>query len=209
MSLVLTACAGSTASESAGDELPADAPVVAFYGDSYTLGTGATDSSRRWSTRIAESRGWREVNPSMNALGFVAHREAFGVDLPDQIIRAEPDIVFITMGLNDAYSFPEPGADVRAAIDDDFARLHRALPDARFIVVEPFWYTEVQPPSLAVVTGWVKDAATDIGADYVAGASSWIQGRAGEMASDAQHPNDHGYDLMTERMDAALRELGL
>ena len=26
------------------------APVVAFYGDSYTLGTGASDPSRRWST---------------------------------------------------------------------------------------------------------------------------------------------------------------
>lgn len=189
--------------------MPDDAPVVAFYGDSYTLGTGASDSSHRWSTRIAAERGWREVNPSMNALGFVAHREAFGVDLPAQIIEADPDIVFVTMGLNDAYSFPEPGPDVRAAIDDDFARLSGALPDARFIVVEPFWYTEVQPESLAVVTGWVKSAAERIDADYITGASSWIQGREGEMASDGQHPNDHGYDIMTEKMDAALRDIGV
>lgn len=204
---VLAGCAPSA--DPKGTSLPEDAPVVAFYGDSYTLGTGATDSSHRWSTRISEQRGWREVNPSMNALGFVAHREAFGVDLPAQIIEADPDIVFITMGLNDAYSYAEPGPDVRAAIDDDFDRLHSALPDARFIVVEPFWYTAVQPQSLDVVTEWVKAAADEIDADYIAGASSWIQGREGEMASDGQHPNDVGYDLMTEKMDAALRGLGL
>ena len=29
-----------------------DAPLVAFYGDSYTLGTGALDPSNRWSTVI-------------------------------------------------------------------------------------------------------------------------------------------------------------
>src|SRR5688572_14489922 len=52
--LLLGACspAGDTGRPEA--VLPEDAPVVAFYGDSYTLGTGASDSSLRWSTRICE-----------------------------------------------------------------------------------------------------------------------------------------------------------
>ena len=29
------------------------------------------------------------------------------------------------------------------------------------------------------------------------------------MASDGLHPNDAGYEEMTQKMDAALRELGL
>ena len=77
--LLLSACAPQSAgSPGAASD---NAPLVAFYGDSYTLGTGATDASRRWSTRIAESRGWREYNPSMNGLGFVNNREALRADL--------------------------------------------------------------------------------------------------------------------------------
>ena len=44
---------------------------VAFYGDSYTLGTGASDIDKRWSTVISEQRGWSEFNPSVNGLGFI------------------------------------------------------------------------------------------------------------------------------------------
>ncbi|SFS06938.1 Lysophospholipase L1 [Microbacterium sp. cf046] len=203
IALLLTACApaSGTASE--------DRPLVAFYGDSYTLGTGASDPSERWSTRISESRGWREFNPSRNGLGFVNNRDALRADLPGQIIDADPDIVIITMGLNDVFSYDRVGEGMREQIEDDFDRLRTALPDAAFVVVEPFWYTAERPDSLEVIIEWVRDAADDIGAEYVPGASSWIQGRRGEMAADGLHPNDEGYDLITQRIDAALRELGL
>ena len=53
------------------------------------------------------------------------------------------------------------------------------------------------------------DIAERYGADYIPGASTWIQGREGEMAADGLHPNDEGYAEMTRRMEAALLELGL
>lgn len=205
--LLLSACAPqSDRSPGAASD---NAPLVAFYGDSYTLGTGATDASRRWSTRIAESRGWREFNPSMNGLGFVNNREALRADLPGLIIEAEPDIVIITMGLNDIFSYESEGGGIRRQIERDFERLRTELPDARFVVVEPFWYTRERPESLDVIIGWVEDAAAELGADYVPGASYWIQGRKGEMAADGVHPNDAGYDLLFRRMDAALTDVGL
>ncbi|WP_438354046.1 SGNH/GDSL hydrolase family protein [Microbacterium sp. CJ88] len=187
---------------------PGDGPIVAFYGDSYTLGTGASDPSKRWSTRISAERGWREVNPSVNGLGFVNHRDARH-DLPGEVIAAHPDIVFVTMGLNDAFSYDRAADEIHQQIGADLTRLHDALPDARFIVVEPFWYTAVRPPALEQIIAWVREGAASIGADYIPGASSWIQGRDGEMASDGLHPNDSGYDLMTRKMDAALTVLGL
>ena len=55
-----------------------NATRVAFYGDSYTLGTGASDESKRWSTIICQERGWSEFNPSVNGLGFVNNRCTFG-----------------------------------------------------------------------------------------------------------------------------------
>jgi lysophospholipase L1-like esterase len=201
--IVLAACSSPAAPVPSGT-----GPVVAFYGDSYTLGTGASDPSLRWSTRISAERGWREVNPSVNGLGFVNNRDARR-DLPGDVIAARPDIVFVTMGLNDVFSYDVAAGEIRRRIHEDLTRLREALPQARFIVVEPFWYTAERPSALETIIGWVKDEAAAIGADYIPGASHWIQGREGEMAADGLHPNDHGYDEMTRKMDAALAALGL
>lgn len=181
---------------------------VAFYGDSYTLGTGASAVENRWSTIICQERGWDEFNPSENGLGFVNNRTAFA-DLPDLVIAAEPDIVFITMGLNDNFSFDRYPDEIAAAITSDFAKLADALPDARFIVVEPFWYTDERPDSVEIIIGWVRDAADAIDADYIPGASHWIEGHPEWMASDGLHPNDDGYAEMADRMDAELTRIGL
>lgn len=202
---LLTACS----SPATGTDVPdPDAPVVAFYGDSYTLGTGASDPANRWSTIISADRGWTEFNPSVNGLGFVNNRE-FAPDLPALVIAQDPDIVFVTMGLNDNFSYARGAERIRTAIDDDFDLLAESLPDARFVVVEPFWYTDERPASVEVIIGWVREAADRIGADWVPGASRWIEGHPEWMAADGLHPNDDGYAEMARRMDAALTELGL
>jgi lysophospholipase L1-like esterase len=207
---VLAACASPSPSTDATSMLPADAPLIAFYGDSYTRGTGASSPSLRWSTRIAESRGWREFNPSVDGLGFINNRTIFGDgDLPAMIIEQQPDLIMVTMGLNDNFSFPFAADEIEAQIETDLTRLREGVPDARIIVVEPFWYTAERPESVGIIASWVRDAAAEIGADYISGASTWIAGRDGEMAADGLHPNDEGYALMTRRMDAALLELGL
>ena len=84
-----------------------------------------------------------------------------------------------------------------------------ALPDARFVVVEPFWYSDDRPASLDAIIGWVHDATDGIGADWIPDASHWIEHHPEWMASDGLHPNDAGYAEMARRMDAALTGLGL
>jgi len=185
-----------------------DAPLVAFYGDSYTLGTGASDRSHRWSTIICTDRGWSEFNPSVNGLGFVNNRRE-DVDLPTQVIAQHPDIVFVTMGLNDNFSYSFAADEIRRTIDTDLQHLKAELPGARIIVVEPFWYSDDRPESLGVIIGWVHDSADEIGAEWVPDASHWIEGHPEWMAADGLHPNDDGYAEMARRMDAALTELGL
>lgn len=213
--LLLAACAGAPASDRAGEALPADAPVVAFYGDSYTLGTGASSPERRWSSMIAADRGWAEFNPSVNGLGFVTNREPGlggpGTDLVEAIVTHEPapDLVFVTMGLNDNFSMPSRADDIRAAIDADLQRLSEELPDARLVVVEPFWYTDERPESVEQIIAWVRAGAERVDADWIAGASHWIEGHPDWMADDGLHPNDEGYAEMARRMDAELRAIGL
>jgi lysophospholipase L1-like esterase len=183
---------------------------VAFYGDSYTLGVGASSAEQRWSTAICAERGWREFNPSINGIGFVRNRRNFGDgDLPSQIIASQPDIVFVTLGLNDNFGFATDAERIRVQISTDLEYLRLALPLIRFIVVEPFWYTDDRPDSLSVITGWVKAAAQYIGADYVIGASHWLEHHPEWMAADGLHPNDTGYAEMAARMDDALAALGL
>jgi lysophospholipase L1-like esterase len=208
--LLLAACApaDSGLDSDGGAVTDPDAPLAAFYGDSYTLGTGASDPANRWSSVICRDRGWREFNPSVNGLGFVNNRRP-QIDLPSLVIEQDPDIVFVTMGLNDNFSYAAYGDDIQDAIDADLQRLESELPEARFIVVEPFWYTDLRPDSLGVIIGWVHDAADEIGADWVPDASHWLEGHPEWMASDGLHPNDDGYAEMARRMDAALAELGL
>jgi lysophospholipase L1-like esterase len=183
---------------------------VAFYGDSYTLGVGATSAALRWSTIICAERSWREFNPSVNGLGFVRNRRNFGDgDLPSQIIANAPDIVFVTLGLNDNFGFAEESNQIRVQVSTDLEYLRLALPMARFIVVEPFWYTDDRPDSLSIITGWVKAAAEFIDADYIVGASHWLEHHPEWMAPDGLHPNDAGYAQMAVHMDAALGALGL
>lgn len=203
---LLTACSSSPAGL---DDAPdPEAPVVAFYGDSYTLGTGASDPANRWSTIICADRGWTEFNPSVNGLGFVNNRR-LAADLPSLIVEQQPDIVFVTMGLNDNFSYASGAERIREAIDDDLDFLTTQLPDARFIVVEPFWYTDERPESVEIIIGWVRDAADRVGADWIPDASHWIEGHPEWMAADGLHPNDAGYAEMTRRMDAELTLLGL
>ncbi|MGY6498833.1 MAG: SGNH/GDSL hydrolase family protein [Microcella sp.] len=212
--LSLAACA-AIPPEPAATSIPpeGEGPIVAFYGDSYTLGTGATSDLARWATIISADRGWRELNPSVNGLGFINNRTVFGEgDLPSIIIDASPEIVIVTMGLNDNFAYkrrPDDRDRIREQIGIDLERLRDGLPGARIIVVEPFWYTDERPDSVETIIGWVREGAEQIDAEFIAGASRWIEGRPELMAADGLHPNDDGYAVMAERMDAELAELGL
>ena len=201
----VTAPPGQAASPSAGQ------PVAAFYGDSYTRGTGASSPERRWSSIVASERGWFEFNPSVDGLGYVNNRELAAEDLVEQIVEHEPapDIVIVTMGLNDNFSMPSRAEEIEAAIHDDLQRLREELPDARLVVVEPFWYTDERPESVERIVGWVEDAAADVEADYIAGASRWLEGHPEWMSDDVIHPNDEGYAEIARRMDEELDRLGL
>ena len=202
--------AGVTACAAVPTTPEGDGLVVAFYGDSYTLGMGASEQSKRWSTIICEQRGWAEFNPSVAGLGYVNNRHVMGDgDLPSLIIEQDPSIVIVTMGLNDNFSFDVAGREIRQQIADDLDRLSTELPEARIIAVEPFWYADDRPRSVGTIAGWVMDAAARIDADYIAGASRWLEGHPEWMSWDGLHPNDEGYAELASRMDAELTRLGL
>ena len=211
--LALTACTMPVTSAPGQAESPSAGQVIAaFYGDSYTRGTGASSPERRWSTIVSAERDWFEFNPSVDGLGFVVNRDfVAGDDLVDQIVDHEPapDVVIVTMGLNDNFAMPADSDAIEAAIAADLERFSAELPDARLVVVEPFWYQDERPESVAQIIAWVEAAAERVGADHIAGASRWIEGHPEWMSSDTIHPNDDGYAEIARRMDEELERLGL
>jgi lysophospholipase L1-like esterase len=207
--LVVAALTGCSPSEPGSPSHPPGQPVVAFYGDSYTRGTGASDPALRWSTQVCDDRGWSEYNPSVDGLGYVNHRDILEDDLVDLIVAGNPDIVIVTMGLNDNFAMPDEADAIESAIHADIDTFAERLPDARLVVVEPFWYTDARPASVDTIIDWVRDAAADAGADYIPGASHWIEGHPEWIAADGIHPNDVGYAEIAGRMDEELTKLGL
>ena len=154
----------------------------------------------RWSTVICEQRGWTEFNPSVNGLGFVNNRSTFGDgDLPDQIIEQQPDIVFVTMGLNDNFSYARAAEQIRAQIDDG----PRPAWSRRCPTRASSWSSRSGTPtsareSVEIIIDWVHESADRIGADWIPGASHWIEGHPEWMAADGLHPNDDGYAEMAK-----------
>lgn len=146
----------------------------------------------------------------MNGLGFVYNRSSLpGQDLVQRIIDDDPDIVIVTMGLNDNFSMPAAADQIREAITDDLTTFANDLPEARIVVVEPFWYTDARPESVDQIIGWVQAGAAAIDADYIAGASRWIEGHPEWIGPDGLHPSDEGYAEIAARMDIELGLLGL
>jgi len=209
--IALSGCAAvATSDESVMAAATSGGVRVAFYGDSYTKGSGTSEPELRWSTLLSQQHGWSEFNPSVSGLGFLRKRTLFGAgDLPSLIIAENPDIVIVAMGLNDNFTFDSVSGELPDQILRDFDRLSTELPDAQLIVVEPFWYTDERPRSVEVIISWVEDAAAEVGADYIPGASRWLEGHPEWMASDGLHPNDAGHAELAKRMDQALRTLGL
>jgi lysophospholipase L1-like esterase len=190
-----------------GDAAPSGT-VVAFYGDSYTFGDQASSPDARWSSILCEQQGWFEVNPSVNGLGFVANR--FLTDAVGEIIEADPDLIIVTMGLNDTFIAEDRLDELETAIIDDFRRFRSEAPQARLVVVEPFWIPGPQSAGFRLVADAVEEAAAEVDADFVAGAGDWLAGHPEWRADEPyRHPNDAGYAEIARRMTIELESLGV
>lgn len=185
------------------DPVPAGS-VAAFYGDSLTFGLGATSPEQRWSSLLCARREWTEVNPSVSGLGFVQART--GLDLPQQIVAAAPDLVLVTLGHNDLLLVDDRGAEVKAAIESDLALLRAGLPEALIVVFALFSPLTFEPPQVTSVNGWLRAAAADVGATFVPKSSGWLVGHP-EWTVDGIHLSDRGNAELAALVDDELRRV--
>lgn len=185
------------------DPVPAGS-TVAFYGDSLTVGLGASSPAQRWSTLLCASRGWTEVNPSVSGLGFVKGRGT--TDLPGRIVASGADLVLVALGHNDLLLLDERGSELEAAITADLLALRAGLPDACIVVFALFSPLPFEPRQVTTLNGWLRVAAEAVDGVFVSASAGWLVGHP-DWTIDGIHFSDAGNAAIAALVDAELRRV--
>jgi acyl-CoA thioesterase-1 len=178
-------------------------------GDSYTIGTGASDASHSWPSIIARRLDAELTNPAVNGfttLDLIKH------ELP-LVQRLKPDFVTVLIGVNDL---------VQGRTVDQYrkslATIYDALPRRVAAVSIPTWsYTPAAAgfggaEHVQRLTGIFNDAARD---EAEARGFEWVDitqastsgiGTKGWIADDELHPGDAQYAAWAEAIWSAICE---
>ncbi|GAA2577193.1 SGNH/GDSL hydrolase family protein [Microbacterium binotii] len=178
-----------------------------FIGDSYTHGTGASNKDNRWSTIVAQAKGWTEDNEALGGTGFVTTSGVNGCgrdycatygEVIDSLTDATPSIVVIAGGQNDFRAYSADPDTVSNAIRSTYEKARARFPDARMISVGPTIIGDVS----ATVQGFdsvVREAAASVGAEYVNMIDPDVLDRSMD-AGDGGHVNDTGHRAIADRV---------
>jgi lysophospholipase L1-like esterase len=176
-------------------------------GDSYTIGTGASDDSRSWPSIIAERLQAELTNPAVN--GFTT-LDLIRDELP-YLQRVRPDLVSVLIGVNDLVQGRTPDQYRKSlqAIYDRVAALN--LPEGRAVAVSiPSWSFVPAAADFGGsdrvnrMTGIFNEVARE---EATARRFDWIDiteasrsgiGSPGWIASDRLHPGDAQYAAWAE-----------
>ena len=183
-------------------------------GDSYTIGTGASDESHSWPSIIASRLGAELTNPAVNGyttLDLIEH------ELP-LVRRLQPDFMTVLIGVNDLVQGRTADEYRRslARIYDEVA----SLPEARVAAVSiPMWsyvpaaaefggrdYAEKLTRTFNGVAQEEVRARNFMWVDISDASASGV-GTKNWIASDQLHPGDAQYAAWAEAIWSALKEL--
>lgn len=176
-------------------------PVAAFLGDSFTTGTGAGSTSKRWTSLVAASQGWQELNYGVGGTNY-------GTDGPNStaqsyaerltsIIISSPNIVVVSSAGNSM------GQGQEEAITETFETLRDGLPEAQLIATSPYTRSGDFPDQLREFGDEIRDAVEAVDGRYV-DIGHPLGNRSGVMSDDGVHPNAEGYKLIADAVEAEL-----
>lgn len=174
--------------------------VVAFIGDSYTVGAGASSPAHRWSSLVAQHFGWVETNLGVGGTGYAASPPYLG--RVGVAAAVHPAAVVVSGGFNDLVHGVTGPAFQQAAFAT-FAALRRALPHARIVAIRPFYPAGPSVPAVAAFAAYVRQAVVAVGGVYL-DIGSPLRGKQAAMAPDQVHPNDVGYQLLAQAIEGAV-----
>jgi lysophospholipase L1-like esterase len=176
---------------------------VAFLGDSYAFGHGASQPSKRWANLVSASKGWREANLSQEATNYSTAGEPGFTSYTARlsaVVATGAQIVVVSGGRGDV---GVGSARFRSDVRGTFAGIRAGLPEARLIVVSPTWGNDPAPARLVALISIVKDEAARAGATYL-DIGEPLYGHLAMMDVDGWHPNDAGHAAIAAAVEKAL-----
>jgi lysophospholipase L1-like esterase len=193
----------SATSAPASPSVAAALPVVAFLGDDFTDGVGATSPATRWSSLVAEHYGWDEKNFGVAGTGYSTRGTAGGTPYTVRVAAlaaTAPSIVIVAGGRFDIESANGPTA-IKAGVTATFTALRAALPKAVIIAESPQWPLTKPPATLALVAADVKAAVAAVGGQYL-DIGEPLYGLPADVGPHSL-PNDAGYDALAKAFETA------
>lgn len=193
---------------SASTEETEEPLTVAFLGDSYTTGTGASSDEQKWTTIVAQTAGWSESNFGSDDTGYVAAPFVEGEQLLsygdriDAVIEKSPEVIIISGGRNDVGQDP---ALVRQEALELFTQLTEQLPETSVLVLSPWWDASEPPFEFSQIVESIGSAAEEANVSYIDTGLPLTDPAL--IAADGVHPNDDGYAAIAEAVTAALSRL--
>ena len=205
-----TSAATPSPMATAGNPFIGSGESVAFLGDSFAAGTGASTAAKRWTSVVAGEQGWSETNVAHAQTGYTRAGRV-GDCTPStcpaytgvtaEVVAAKPALVVITGGANDVNA---DRAALTAAVTKTITDLRAGLPEARIVVTNPWWDMRPVSPKLADYSAAIQSAATAAGAQWVDTGQPLV-GQGALMQSDGVQANDAGHAALADAVTKALR----
>jgi lysophospholipase L1-like esterase len=200
-----TTSVSSSTSASPSSSAPAGPPpVVAFIGDDWTSGVGASSTSKRFTTRLCAALKLHEVNAGVPGSGY-AKQGSSGASYATEVaavVSARPAVVIVSGGRNDVSDDP---TFLNTQVLRFLEKLHSRLAHAVLIVVSPMWGDSDPPAALHTLASAIQHDAASAGATYLS-VGDPIHGHPSYMANAAD-PNDAGYAAIAAALAPKLAPL--
>ncbi|WP_037184421.1 SGNH/GDSL hydrolase family protein [Rhodococcoides fascians] len=185
-------------------DVPTSVPVVAFIGDSYGQGIGASSAGTRWTTLASAALGWSEMNLAVGGTGYTTSYLGQPTDYAtkvESVRAAQPDIIVVSGGRNDHLTSGPPEIGMAAAAL--YGQLRSAAPDAELVVVSPIWEATDIPAEFAAIIDSIRRAAEGASVKYL-DIGEPLSGHPDLVVADGLHPNDAGHHKIAEHVVAVV-----
>lgn len=195
-----------------------DAPTasVAFLGDSYAAGVGASSATTRFTALLSDTFNWQEGNFARAGTGYVTSVTTNAaatcglaycpsiLEKTADVIAAHPDIVFVSGG---RFDVGQTSVAEKNAITQTFALLRASLPNARIFAISPLWDDALTPPALVTIGTQVNTAVTAVKGTYLDIGQPLLKAPT-LVAADGINANDAGQKAIATAVQAALAKVG-
>lgn len=211
----------SISEDIASIETPSNNPYsgkkIAFFGDSYTYGTGASDhlsgDTKRYSSLLASWLGMQELNYAVGGTGWCYSGNNMNKDFNQQIVDASAALstaekndvylVIIAGGINDTRVNDYTYTQMYNAATTATNTAYNTFPNAKILIV-PMLYQGFQFTYKArVLYDAIVNAMHKINKRNVyvmEGCYTWNWGDRTHFANDKLHPNDLGHETIAKNV---------